>query len=188
MEMKILAQQLGISHQLGNRYRRRGMPNDSLETAQAWIKSNINPFRSKTGRIGGNSGKKPVSTETAEESSEIVSSDMSELIHRVNDQQLDLETKNADELFRNARALREKAAALQQAAEHEKFVGSLVEKEQVEKVIFERGRQFRDGLLSLSRRLAPELAGENDISAIESKLNGEFRQILVQFSKLPVIE
>lgn len=188
MEMKILAQQLGISHQLGNRYKRRGMATDSLEAAQAWIRANINPFRSKTGRINGNSGMKPVSAEIAEDSSEIISSDMAELSREVNSTQLDLSTKNADVLFRNARALREKAAALQQAAEHEKFVGSLVEREHVERIVFERSRQFRDGLLSLSRRLAPELVGKDDISSIESKLNSEFRQILVQFSKLPVIE
>lgn len=56
MEMKILAQQLGISHQMANRYKRRGMPCESLETAQVWLRANINPFRSKVGRIGGNSG------------------------------------------------------------------------------------------------------------------------------------
>ena len=71
METKLLAQQLGISHQMANRYRRRGMPVNSLEAAQTWIKSNINPFRSKTGRIGGNSGMKQVSTETAEVSPDI---------------------------------------------------------------------------------------------------------------------
>lgn len=56
MEMKILAQRLGINHQMANRYKRRGMPCESLETAQAWFKATINPFRSKVGRIGGNSG------------------------------------------------------------------------------------------------------------------------------------
>lgn len=59
MEMKILAQQLGISHQMANRLKRQGMDCTSLETAKAWRRANINPFRSKTGRIGGgNTGKK----------------------------------------------------------------------------------------------------------------------------------
>lgn len=58
MEMKILAQQLGISHQMANRLKRRGMDCSSLAAAQAWRKANIDPFRSKTGRIGGgNTGK-----------------------------------------------------------------------------------------------------------------------------------
>lgn len=58
MEMKLLAQQIGISHQMANRYKRQGMPTDSLESAIAWREANIDPFRSKTGRIGGNTGKR----------------------------------------------------------------------------------------------------------------------------------
>ena len=59
MEMKILAQQLGISHQMANRLKRQGMDCSSLDAAKAWRKANIDPFRSKTGRIGGgNTGKK----------------------------------------------------------------------------------------------------------------------------------
>ncbi len=183
METKELAKQLGISHQLGNRYRRQGMPTDSLESAIAWRKANINPFRSKTGRINGNRGRKPTSTETVE-----VSSDMALLLHEVNNTQLDLETTDADLLFKNSRALREKSVALQAEAERQKFIGELVLKADVEKIVFERSRQFRDGLLSLSRRLAPELVGRDDISSIENQLNQEFRQILVHFAKLPVIE
>ena len=103
-------------------------------------------------------------------------------------QQLDLQTEDAEVLFKNARALREKAAALQAAAEHEKFIGQLIEREQVDKVIFERARQFRDGLITLSRRIAPDLASINDVKQIELMLNKEHRLILEQFSKLPVID
>jgi len=55
METKELAKQLGISHQMANRYKAKGMP-DTLEDAIAWRRSNVNPFISKTGRIGGNTG------------------------------------------------------------------------------------------------------------------------------------
>ena len=113
---------------------------------------------------------------------------LTELTWDVKSTQLDLETNDAEVLFRNARALREKAAALQAAAEHEKFVGALVEKEVVEKIIFERARQFRDGLSILSRRLAPGLAGLNDVYEIELLLAKEHRLLLEEFSKLPVIE
>lgn len=113
---------------------------------------------------------------------------LTELIKQVNESQLDLETTNADELFKNSRALKEKSAALQAAAEHEKFIGDYVEKAQVEKIIFERARQFRDGLTSLARRLAPELAGHSSIPEIEALLNKEYRAILMEFSKLPVVE
>ena len=110
-----------------------------------------------------------------------------ELKNDVTNTQLDLETKDADELFKNARALREKAAALQAAAEHEKFIGSLVEKSVVEKIIFERARQFRDGVMATSRRIAPDVIGKESITEIEAIVQKELRVMLEQFAKLPVI-
>ena len=110
-----------------------------------------------------------------------------ELKSAVTNTQLDLETKDADELFKNARALREKAAALQAAAEHEKFIGSLVEKSVVEKIIFERARQFRDGVIATSRRIAPDVIGKESIVDIEAIVQKELRGMLEQFAKLPVI-
>ncbi len=111
-----------------------------------------------------------------------------ELKLEVSTTQLDLETQDAETLFRNAKALREKATALQAAAEHEKFIGNLVEKEKVEKLIFERGRQFRDGLVSMSRRIAPQIAGNSDISEIEKIISNEVRSVLEEFCKLPKIQ
>lgn len=102
--------------------------------------------------------------------------------------QLDLETDDADLLFKNSKALKEKALAMQAAAEHEKFIGSLVEKAVVEKIIFERGRQFRDGAMSCSRRIAPDIVGKESIQEIEAIINREMRLMLEQFAKLPVIE
>ena len=113
---------------------------------------------------------------------------LTELSGEVNSTQLDLEIDDADILFRNARALKEKAAALQAAAEHEKFVGSLVEKEVVEKIIFERARQFRDGVTACSRRIAPDVIGKESIQEIEALIQKELRVMLEQFAKLPVIE
>lgn len=110
-----------------------------------------------------------------------------QLTHEVNYQQLDLEVEDADSLFKNARAMKEKALALQAAAEQAKFIGELVEKSQIEKIIFERARQFRDGLMTCKRRVSPELAGA-DANAIESILDREFRSLLESFAKLPVIE
>ena len=111
-----------------------------------------------------------------------------ELKTEVNSTQLDLETQDAETLFRNAKALKEKAMALQVAAEHEKFIGSLVEREQVEKLIFERGRQFRDGLVSMSRRIAPQIAGNTDIPEIEKIIANEVRSTLEDFCKLPQLQ
>ncbi len=188
MQTKELAKQLGISHQMANRYKAKGMPTDSLAAAIAWRKRNIHPFQSKTGRIGGNQGvrvKKQVSLTEASEDDRTIE----ELQADVNNsKQLNLDVENADELYKNSRALKEKALALQAAAEHEKFIGALVEKVYVEKVVFERGRQFRDGLMSLSRRLAPILVGLNSVVEAEKLLNSEFRNILEKFARLPVIE
>lgn len=99
--------------------------------------------------------------------------------------QLDLETQDSKKLFENSRALREKAAALQAQAEHEKFIGSLVDKEKMEKLLFERGRQFRDGLLINARRVSPLIVGVTDTAEIEQILTKEYRQLLQNFTKLP---
>lgn len=113
---------------------------------------------------------------------------LTELTRDVNYQQLDLESEDAQVLFNNARALKEKAAALQAAAEHEKFIGNLVEKAQIEKIIFERARQFRDGLMTCKRRVSPELAGIDSSKDIENILDREFRSLLESFAKLPVVD
>lgn len=70
MEMKQLAELIGISHQMANRYKAKGMPTDSLEAAIAWRKSNVAPFRSKSGRIDGNTGLKLGAVEKKEISSD----------------------------------------------------------------------------------------------------------------------
>ncbi|WP_394808291.1 hypothetical protein [Nitrosomonas sp.] len=51
-----LAAALDISTQMTNRLIKQGMPRD-LDQAIAWRKSNLEPFRTKSTRIGGNSGK-----------------------------------------------------------------------------------------------------------------------------------
>lgn len=113
---------------------------------------------------------------------------INELTAEVNKYQLDLDSDDADILFKNSRALKEKALALQAAAEYDKFLGDLVEKSHVEKIIFERARQFRDSLMTCKRRVAPELASIDSITNIESILDREFRLLLESFAKLPVIE
>ena len=51
-----LAAGLGLTPQMTNRLIKQGMPRD-LDLAIAWRKSNLQPFRTKSTRIGGNSGK-----------------------------------------------------------------------------------------------------------------------------------
>ena len=111
-----------------------------------------------------------------------------ELTTEVKQTQLDLETDNARELFENARALREKAAALQAEAEHQKFIGLLVPRDRAEKIFFERGRQFRDSLTTCARRVSPIITSINDSVEIENLLNKEFRTLLENFTKLPIVK
>ena len=111
-----------------------------------------------------------------------------ELNEEVSESQLDLDTQDADVLFKNAKALREKAAAMQGAADYEKSIGKLVERDIVEKIIFERSRQFRDGVSAASKRLAPLIIGNETLKEIEKIIDDELQHMLDKFSKLPVVE
>ncbi|WP_299078944.1 hypothetical protein [uncultured Paraglaciecola sp.] len=106
----------------------------------------------------------------------------------VNDTQLDLATKDADTLFKNSRALREKAVALQASADYDKSMSLLVSRELVEKIMFERARACRDTLITSARRMSPVIVGKTDISEVESLLNDEYRMILDNFARMPIIE
>lgn len=186
METKELAQLLGISHQMANRLKKLGMPTHSLESSIALRKQNLDVTQTKKWRIDGNSGIK-CQSENFEAKAD---ADSRNRFNQVNcdSPQLDLKSTDADVLFKNARALKEKAAALLAMAEYDKFMGNLVLRDHVERIIFERARQYRDGLLSCSRRIAPEIAGRTNITEIEGVLNREFRLLLQDFSNLPVIQ
>lgn len=110
-----------------------------------------------------------------------------QLKNEVYSTQLDLETTNADELFKNSRALKEKSAALQAAAEYEVYMGELSPKKELETLIFERARQFRDGMMASKKKLAPNLSGLTNIKEIEMLLDNEFRLLLDKFSDLPEV-
>lgn len=111
-----------------------------------------------------------------------------ELKKQVNETQLDLETNNADELFKNSRALKEKSSALQAAAEYEAYIGELSPKKELETLIFERARQFRDGMMASKKKMAPNLSGLTNIKEIELLLDNEFRALLDKFAGLPEVK
>ena len=64
MKTSELAAKLGISPQMCNRLKKRGMPSDSLQSAIEWRKRNLDLTQTKSWRIDGNQGVKPVSIET----------------------------------------------------------------------------------------------------------------------------
>ncbi len=90
--------------------------------------------------------------------------------------------------FHAARTIREIAEA--KTAEYKLNIlrGEYVERSVVEKIIFERARQFRDGVVVCSRRIAPDVIGKESITEIEAIIQKELRVMLEQFAKFPVIE
>lgn len=77
MTVTELAKQLGISRQMCNRLKNRGMPTDTLESAIKWRRQNLDVTQTKSWRIDGNSGSKPVSNKT---SATVYSSDEKKII------------------------------------------------------------------------------------------------------------
>ena len=99
--------------------------------------------------------------------------------------------KNVEDVdldFHAARTIREIVEAKTAEFKLNVMKGDYVEKSQVEKIIFERARQFRDGLMTCKRRISPELAGIESSKDIENILDREFRILLESFAKLPVVE
>lgn len=98
------------------------------------------------------------------------------------------ETEEAELDFHAARTIREIAEA--KTAEYKLNIlkNEYIERKYVEKLIFERGRQFRDGVITVSRRIAPKIAGKKSVKEIEELINEEMRQMLHDFAKLPLIE
>ncbi|SDX04053.1 hypothetical protein [Nitrosomonas oligotropha] len=54
MKTSELAEKLGISQQMCNRLKKRGMPCDSLQSAIEWRKRNLDLTQTKLWRIDGN--------------------------------------------------------------------------------------------------------------------------------------
>lgn len=65
MKTSELAEELGISQQMCNRLKKRGMPCDSLQSAIEWRKRNLDLTQTKLWWIDGNQGVKPVSNKTS---------------------------------------------------------------------------------------------------------------------------
>lgn len=101
-----------------------------------------------------------------------------DLKDEVNDDQLSLEGNNADTLFKNARALREKATALQAAAEHEKFIGSLVSKEAARKFYGGVLMSIADNVDTLAISLAPVVLSLDNIPDCSSEIKKAIHCVL----------
>ncbi len=181
-----LAVLIGKTRQLVNQYYKDGRLVKSHIDVKFLAKESIDRIE-KTKHLNGRAREWSIAGDKAAIEAKIEGTEYTELKEHVHATQLDLNGTDARELFDNARALREKSLALREAAEYENYINTLCKREEVERLIFERGRQFRDGLMALSRRLSPELVGKSH-AEIEETLSGELRRTLTDFSKLPIIE
>lgn len=86
--------------------------------------------------------------------------------------------------FFKARADREEAGAARELLELRKLQGELVERESVERALFEASRMLRDQVLNVPKRVAGDLSGMTNAGEIELKLTAELRRALEEFSKM----
>lgn len=108
----------------------------------------------------------------------------------INDLIGDVEAPAIDEpmTYQEARTKREIAEAALAEVKLMERERELVKLELVNKLIFDRSRQFRDGLMGVARKAAPLVSTKTDIKEIEQILTQEFRHILQEFGRLPLVK
>lgn len=147
-----LAELLNISRSTCSALAQRGMPTDSVQAAQAWRESNLDPARRKDG---------PQAREPVEE-------------HRPFDARL--------ESFDQARTRDKVAEANLREMTAAKRRGELIEVEAVKSVLGIFFSEARDALLQIPARIAPLLAAEQDPAKVQTLLGAEIHQALVQLA------
>lgn len=90
-------------------------------------------------------------------------------------------------MFLEARARKEQQLAIKTELENQARRGELIEMALVKTMMANRTRAFRDGLTTSSRRLAPIVAAVEDVREIEKELMAEFRYLLEEWAKEPLI-
>jgi phage terminase Nu1 subunit (DNA packaging protein) len=83
--------------------------------------------------------------------------------------------------FMLARARKESAQADIAEMDAEKMRGELIEKAVVRAEFAKQAGAVRDGLLNIPARLAPVLAAETGLAAVQTLLDTEIRAVLAQF-------
>jgi len=83
METKQIAPLLGISIQMVNKLKRRGMPCDSLESAIEWRRQNLDVTQTKNWRIDGNNSRKRVVVEKESGDTELIRRSLIEALTHV---------------------------------------------------------------------------------------------------------
>ena len=83
METKQIAPLLGISIQMVNKLKRRGMPTDSLESAIEWRRQNLDVTQTRSWRIDGNSGRKRTIVKKESSDNELIRNSLIEALTHV---------------------------------------------------------------------------------------------------------
>jgi len=180
MTKKELAKKLGISRQMLYKLVDLGMPLD-LQAATEWRSKNLDFFKTKAGRIDGNSGGRAVSIPSVSNETTGDTRSLEELQAAVDSaSQLNLDGSDADELYKNSRALKEKALAMQAKLEYDMAMGNLVIRNDVHKAAFEASRMLRDKLQGLPQQTAPNLHGKTVIE-MQHILSDEINLLLSAF-------
>lgn len=143
---------LGISRSSCSALASRGMPTDSLEAAQAWRASNLDPARRKDSPQDG------------------------ERIHEPDP------SGEQAESFDQARTRDKIAEANLREMTAAKRRGELIEVSAVLAQLGSDYATTRDTLLQIPARMAPLLAAESDPAVLQTMLHAEIHQALLQLS------
>jgi hypothetical protein len=152
-----LAELLGISRSTCSDSARRGMPTDSLEAAQAWRESFLDPARRKQPKPA------PEVRQSVEPPPE----------------------PPPFETFDEARTRDQIAVANLRELAEAKRRGELIAVSAVSTVLASAFSETRDALLQLSARLAPMLAAEKDQLTVHRLLDLEIHNILTRLAGTP---
>jgi hypothetical protein len=90
--------------------------------------------------------------------------------------------------YAEARAERERYAALLARLKYEERAGGLVRRDQVEDAIFRTAREFRDRMQSIPDRISAVIAAQTDVAVIHQILSDEIRTALNDFADQPSME
>lgn len=199
---------LGLSPAAITKLKAKGMPVDSVESAQAWRVARQNvaqrkplPVAAVTPTVGAPGGDVDRSAMAGFFPESLPSPDMSPWpgagrgMSDAGDDGRNLGDGGGDESFERARIRHKVAEANLAELEEARIKGLHVEKSKVDMAFFEASRGLRDGMTNCSRRLAAEVATLTTPSECEVVIARELRHLLESFTRqlvqkasVPVIE
>lgn len=173
MNQKDLAAGLGLDESVISRYKRKGMPTDSVEAARQWKEANIKQRARAGDRLHGHAA--PVAQD--------VPSQVQPPVAYVPKTFPPLPGVAGDEDFQAARTRREIAEANLAELKEAEQQGKVIQVEAVRAAWARRLAGTRDAILQIPVRVAPILAAETSIEQVSILLETELRQALAELSR-----